>query len=333
MADVTATAHVFPSANDLEGAQPNGWGETLYEKNLATFWLAGLQVNNYTISGAVLPASDADLTVPIPTGKFWLDGRFVEIAATNITFPASSTSFLFAKLLKDVNGNVSSVAFEHNTSGTPPADATPIGSLVSSGSAITSTTDRRIVATGYVEVLTSGTSWSFPAGITRVYAEVLGASGGGGGGGEGYASASGAPGNDGSAGGGGGSTTFGPLTANGGGGGARGNGGGSASAVPASASPGSSSGGTVVLTGMGAPGGLSGLGGSGSAISVPSGQTGGPGDNGGYAASYIMGAVGSTVTYTIGSAGSAGAGGDGPYEGTPGGNGLVGQAGRIVIHY
>lgn len=146
MPDVTATAHVFPSANDLEGGQPNGWGETLYEKNLADFWLGNLFAQNCVISGGALPATDPDLTMTVPTGKAYLGGHFVEWAALNVTLPASSTSHLYVKLLRDVNGNVSSVALEHNTSGTPPADSVKLGTAVTSGSAVTSTTDARSFA-------------------------------------------------------------------------------------------------------------------------------------------------------------------------------------------
>ena len=320
MADVTATAHVFPSANDLEGGQPNGWGETLFEKNMSSFWLATLGVNNFTFSGAVLPASDADLTMQIPTGKFWLDGHFVEIAATNITFPASSTSFIFAKLLKDVNGNVSSVAYEHNTTGTAPADATPIGTAVTDADNVTSTTDLRLLGPHGVIAITSGTSWTVPAGIFRVFAEVFGGGGGGGGGGAGLTNVHGG------AGGAGGTTTFDTLSTTGGAGGGGGPYSGSSGSGSGGAAHAGGSGGTINRLGGGSTGGNAGGGGA-SGVSSGSGAAGACGGNGGYAASFLAVSPGTTITIAVGSAGGGGS------AGGNGGAGSAGAAGIILLHY
>lgn len=328
MADTTLTAHVFPSANDVEGAQPTGWGETIYEKNLSSFLLATLGVNNFVFSGALLPGSDADLTITVPAGVFWLDGRYVAADAQAITVGASVTTHLFAKLLKDGSGNVSSVAYETNTSGTAPADSTKIGTLVSDSDNITSTTDERLMGPHGVIAITSGTSWTVPAGIYRAYVEVLGAGGGGGGGGEANNT------NSGGAGTGGGTTTFDTtLSATGGGAGGAGLGGTATNTGSTPGADGTGSGGQVNLPGRGSHGGAGGGGGGGDTPGHGGGR-GGVGGNGGYAASIWTLTPNASITVAIGAAGTAGAGGTGGGGTTAdGAAGRAGQAGVILVHY
>ena len=109
-----------------------------------------------------------------------------------------------------------------------------------------------IALTPTIEVLTSGTSWSVPTGVTFVTVEIFGASGGGGGG-------SAATTNDGAAGTAGGTTSFnsGALSTTGGG---AGYGGSIGSAGSVGAAHGVGSGGTVNRTGGGQSGGNSGEG-------------------------------------------------------------------------
>lgn len=147
MAQVTATAHVFPSANDLFGPGSAGDGRNSYEKNLADRWLAFLFSQNCVISGGLLVTSGT-LTMAVPTGKAYLAGRFVEWQATNVTFPASNTSHVWVRVLRDGSTNASSVVIEHNTTGTDPsaADSTKLGTVTTSGSAITGVTDVRSFA-------------------------------------------------------------------------------------------------------------------------------------------------------------------------------------------
>ncbi len=313
MADVTATAHVWPSANDLEGGQPVGWGKTAFEKNLSSFWMASRFVNNFVLSGAQLPASDPDLTIQVPTGKFWLDGHFLEVAATNLTLGASNTHHIFLKLLKDGNGNVSSVAYEHNTTGTAPADSTKIGTATTDADNVTSTTDARITP-GVLVSLGAGT-YTVPAGITKLRIRIIGASGGGGGGGSGisqgcifypgeagdagaaggYADvivavtpgaahtitlgAAGGAGAAGTAGGAGGTTSVGALVSATGGGGGKAGGNGAANAIlvpTASGAAGLGSGGTINQRGGGHAGGSGGAGNNNN----PAGGTGSAGTAG-----------------------------------------------------
>ena len=143
MADTSATAHVFPSANDVHGSLAAGWGKTSYELNVSAYLAATLQPNNFVLSGGLLPASDADLTITVPACVAFLNGRYVSVDVQAVTVGASVTTYLFLKLMKDANANVSSVRYETNTTGTQPADSVLIGTLVSNGSAITSTADAR----------------------------------------------------------------------------------------------------------------------------------------------------------------------------------------------
>lgn len=145
MTDIVVTAHAFPTANDLAGSLAAGWGSQMYEANLAA-WIGSLLSQNRIISGFALPANDADLTVTIPSGKVMLAGIYAEVDATNVTFPNTTTSHLFVKLVRNVDGDVFQVLFEHNTTGTPPTNSAKIGTLTAAGGAITSTTDARSYA-------------------------------------------------------------------------------------------------------------------------------------------------------------------------------------------
>jgi len=218
------------------------------------------------------------------------------------------------------------VAFEVNTSGTAPADSTPIGRLVAGASTITSTVDTRITGPGYAQVVSTGI-FVYPAGITRIYAEVLGASGSGGCGGVAYNVGGSTAGADGPNGNAGGTTSLGALTANGGGGGIGGPGGGKNAASPSPAVVhGAASGGMVNITGAGRPGGNGGFGGQGAASEAP-GLNGSPGGSGGYAAGWLSGSPGDSPAVVIGAGGTAC---------TASGlasAGETGLPGRIVIHY
>lgn len=330
MADTSTTSHVFPSANDVRGSLAVGKGKIIYEENLGTKLMGSLLPNNYTVSGGVLPGSSASLTIAVPAVVALLAGRYVSVDAQNVTVGASVTTYLFLKLLTDANGNASSVKYETavvNTS--PPANSTPIGSLISGVGTITSTADLRVLKST-ITVLTSGTSWIVPAGITSVFVEVIGASGGGGGGGEGAVSGASA-GNAGSVGGAGGTTTFGALTTSGGGAGFAGSGGGTSSVGSNGIAHGVGSGGTINLTGWGQSPGNGGEGGQ-TAVTAIAGCNGGNGGTGGYSAGPVTVTPGASVTIAIGAAGTSGAGGTGT-GGTDGGAGVAGGAGVIVVCY
>lgn len=328
---------VYPSQNDLYGSGVGGSAGD-GKKLLETQWrkIAGPLngQNNYTLTGGTLPATDPDLAISIAAGTAVLDGHFVQWPATTVTLPASNTSHLFLKLIYG-GGLVTGVELEDNTSDAPPASSTKLGTATTSGSAVTSTTDARILGPGAQVELASGTSYPVPAGISRLYVELFGASGGGGGGGEGEASDP-ANGISGTAGGNGGATTFGALTATGGaggGGGGAGAGGGVTGLAGASGARGTGSGGTVNLEAAGRSGGPGGAGGAQGGGSVGHGALGGPGGDGGYTAGWMTVIPGSTVTYAIGAAGTAGAAGTGAGNGADGGAGTVGLAGRIVLHF
>jgi hypothetical protein len=325
---------IWPSQNDLYGANVGGAAgdgimhyERQYRKAVGS--VAGR--NNYVISGGALPATDPDLTIQIPTGKAIIEGHYCEWPATDITLPASNTSHIFVKLV--FSGTlITGLEIEDNTSDAPPASSTKLGTATTSGSAVTSTTDTRILGPGAVRVLTSGSTYTWPAGVHRIYVEVFGASGGGGGGGEAGSSGGPSDGSHGSAGGAGGTTAFGALTANGGSAGPAGSGGfaeySGQSAM--SGADGTASGGDVNTTGGGRPGGSGGYGGG--AGTGGTGGRGGDGGRGGYASGYLSGTPGGTTSYSIGAAGTSGAGGTGG-AGSDGAAGNAGKAGEIYVHF
>ena len=315
-----ASETIWPSQNDI--AATAGDGKKLLENQWAK-QAAVVDVNSYTLSGLTVPGTSGTLSINVALGNAYIAGRHLTIpGATAVTAAASNTNYLFLKLTRDGGNLVTGASFEVNTTGISPADSIAIATLTAGATTITATADRRTFP-GRIEVLTSGIEWTVPAGIKRIYVEVLGASGGsGGGGGKG-----GTTGPGGGIGGAGGTTTFSGLSATGGTGGFGGDGstalGGSTSAVN-----GVGTGGAINLTGHGQP---SVTPGKGCALTTLSGNSGG---NGGYAASVIEVTPDADITISIGAAGSNGAGGIGtgtsPCTGESGKNGL---AGIIVIYY
>lgn len=197
------TPHVWPSQNDLNGGVSND-GKRMLEKYAREFW-SYLNGISYVASGGALPASAANLVLIVPAGVAVISGLLVKWAATNVTLPASSTSHIFVKL--NFSGGIvaagTGVQIEDNTSGTHPADAIKLGTAVTNGSVITSTTDQRLLD-GNQRIrrarisATGTTSWIVPANVTRARLRQWGAgggAGGGGGGGSGGSGGGGAPGN------------------------------------------------------------------------------------------------------------------------------------------
>ena len=322
-----ANETIWPSQNDV--AQTAGDGKKLLENQWAKP-TAVFAVNNFSLTGLTVPASDADLNIDVALGTAYIAGRHMTIpAATSVMATASSTNFVFLKLTRDGSQLVTGASFEVNTTGTPPADSTPIATLTAGASSISATTDLRILPST-ITVLTSGTSWTVPAGITRIYVEVLGASGGGGGGGE--SCSGGAIGNNGGAGTAGGTTSFSTLSTTGGAAGGAGLGCAANIAGTAGGAHGVGSGGTINITGYGQPGGNGGGAGGGPNPTNPNGSRGGTGGASGYSAGFLATTPGASITIAIGSAGSGGAAGTGG-AGSDGGAGVAGQAGRIIITY
>lgn len=142
---------IWPSQNDLYGSGVSGAagdGKKFLEVQMSKLWpqLAG---RNALLTTNCLPASDADLTMPIGAGSAIIDGFYVQWPATNITFPASNTSHVFVKLVRG-GGLVTGAEIEDNTSGTQPASSVKLGTVVTSGSAVTSTTmDRAPIGMAY----------------------------------------------------------------------------------------------------------------------------------------------------------------------------------------
>ena len=311
---------IFPSGYDI--AAVAGDGITMKERALSDNWLGLQSVNNFTYSGMVIPVSSLTLSLTMPLGVAYIAGRYLSIPATVLTFSPSTTSYIFLKVTRDASLNVTGAWYEVNTTSTPPADATPIATATTSVGAVTSTTDARLLGPKGVIAITSGTSWVVKAGLSRIFTEVIGASGGGGGGAEGGGSV-----NAGGAGGAGGTTSFDTLSVTGGAAGTGGPGGQSGGTGPVARGVGS--GGTISRTGMGKPGGGGGYGGNNAGQSGMYGQDGG---DGGYCASYMNVTPGTSITIAIGAAGTAGAGGSGSAQ-PDGAAGVVGLAGEILVHY
>lgn len=184
------TPLVHPSQNDVNGGVAND-GKRILEKYVRE-WLKALNGINYQITGNALPTSAADLVLIVPAGSAFLAGYYVTWSQTNVTLPSSSTSHLFVKLISS-GGLATNVQIEDNTSGTYPADAIKLGTVVTSGSAITSSTDQRLLDGNQrirraVISATGSTAWIVPANVTRVRIRQWGAGGGGGGGGGGEGS-------------------------------------------------------------------------------------------------------------------------------------------------
>ena len=176
---------IWPSQNDVNGGV-SGEGKTWLELAHRLMNLS-IKNENSLISGGALVTS-ATLVEPVPSGEAYIDGRYVSWPATNVTLPASSTSHLFVKVVKSA-GLVTGVEIEDNTSGTPPADSVKLGTATTSGSAITSVTDQRLLSRNKILPRLSRTiasdTWRCPEGITEALVHVRGAGGGGGGGGGG----------------------------------------------------------------------------------------------------------------------------------------------------
>lgn len=310
-----ANETIWPSQNDI--AQTAGDGKKLLENQWAKP-LAVLAPNNYTLAGLTVPGTSASLSINVALGSAYISGRHITIpGATAVTAAASNTNYLFLKLTLDASSLVTGVSFEVNTSSVSPANSILLYTLTAGATTITATQDLRTFP-ARIQTITSGIEWTVPAGIRRVYVEVIGASGGGGGGG---GSASGAT--AGTAGSAGGTSTFSGLSVTGGGAGF----GGVISTTAGSqgATHGVGSGGTINRTGGGNPGGAGG-GGGGNAS-----HNGGDGGTGGYASSWLDVTPDSDITLSIGAAGSAGSGGAG--SGGTGAAGRAGTAGMILIHY
>ena len=315
-----ANETIWPSQNDI--AQTTGNGNKLLENQWAKPMTA-LWPNNYTLSGLTVPATSASLNIDVASGAALIAGRHVTVpSATTITAAASNTNYVFLKLTRDGSSLGTGVSLDVNITGTPPADSILLATLTAGASTITATVDKRTLPQR-IEALTAGTTWTAPAGITLIYAEVFGASGGGGGGG----GVGGTNGPAGSAGGAGGATSFDVLSATGGGGGYAGRGQSSAGGATGGAH-GTGSGGQINFTGLGRTGGTEGNG------AFSNAGAGGMGGTGGYASKWMTVVPGTDYAYAIGSAGTAGAGGIGTGSGAiTGGAGNVGLAGVVIIHY
>lgn len=128
---------IWPSQNDV--AQTAGNGKKLLENQWQEA-IVSITETNFVSSGCALPASSGNLNISVPACQALINGRFVDIpASTTITASASATNHVYLKFVRDGASLATGAKFEVNTTGTAPADSVKIGTLVASGSAITST--------------------------------------------------------------------------------------------------------------------------------------------------------------------------------------------------
>lgn len=134
--------YVYPTF----GTAGQGIGAQVYkgsyhsEMQLAPL-LAQLAAGNFTVSGLTVPGSSASLMLSVALGVAVIGGRVVSIpGATSVTCTANATNYGFLKLEKDADGYAISVAVEVNTTGTAPADSTPLFIAIAGSSTISATT-------------------------------------------------------------------------------------------------------------------------------------------------------------------------------------------------
>lgn len=181
----TVTPLIHPSQNDVNGGVTND-GKRLLEKYIRE-WHKALNGISYQITGNALPTSAANLVLIVPAGSAYIAGYYVAWAQTNVTLPASSVSHIFVKLIS-ASGLATNVQIEDNTSGTYPADAIKLGVVTTIGTAITTSTDQRLLDGNQrirrvVISATGVTNWIVPANVTRGEFHQWAPGGGGGGGG------------------------------------------------------------------------------------------------------------------------------------------------------
>jgi hypothetical protein len=126
---------IFPSGYDI--AAVAGDGITMRETTLSDNWV-GLIDNSGVISGFAIPETSANLVLAVPSGVAVLTGRYVAVPGVNLTVSPSVTSYIYLKLTRDVNLNVTGAWYEVNTTGTQPADSLTMAVVIASGVAITS---------------------------------------------------------------------------------------------------------------------------------------------------------------------------------------------------
>lgn len=132
-----ANADIWPSQNDV--AQTAGNGKKLLENQWQKAIVA-ITETNFVSTGCALPASSANLNISVPACQALINGRLIDIpGSTSITASASATNHVFLKFARDGSSLATGAKFEVNTTGTAPADSVKIGTMVASGSAITST--------------------------------------------------------------------------------------------------------------------------------------------------------------------------------------------------
>ncbi len=137
MSDVEITNELVQfTKNDVSAVA--GQGRYLTEQSLADV----LEIlGSFVLSGLTLPTS-VSLTSTMAAGVAFVKGYRVTTTATNLTFGASATSYVWLELVKDGSDLVTKAVFEILTTTTPTRpDFVPLCVVTTSGSAITAVQD------------------------------------------------------------------------------------------------------------------------------------------------------------------------------------------------
>lgn len=137
---------IFVSANDVNpGATgDDGKGKEYRELSMSE-WMFRNMRNNFVVSGFLIPASAAGLTLSIPLGKAMIGGRLCEKdEAENVLFPANQTSYLWLRVELDGLGKADDLVFYQNTTGTDPDPDNTVflGTVTTNATAVTSTKNK-----------------------------------------------------------------------------------------------------------------------------------------------------------------------------------------------
>lgn len=154
MADFSITnERVFPSVNDV--AESGGSTKKGTEQNWSE--LSGTVHDASYVQSGLDFTDNANLIPTIGTGVAFFEGYRVELTDTvDITLTGSSTNYVFLKLNRDGNDNVTDAEIEVNITGTPPADSIKLHEFTTNVSTITSDTDYRDLSSHSIEQLERG---------------------------------------------------------------------------------------------------------------------------------------------------------------------------------
>ncbi len=139
MADFALSGEVIsPSINNVGG------GKKLNEAFLTAIFHA-LAGGSYVVYGFdVTEATTDGLTLNVPAGAAFINGRFVSISEpVAVVCTDDALNHIYLKIILDALGNATGAVIEVNTSELDPDYSTKLGTATAASGVITETTDRR----------------------------------------------------------------------------------------------------------------------------------------------------------------------------------------------